>query len=269
MSNSLDWGRVSDDYARYRDVYPPEFYNMIWEAGICVEGQCVLDLGTGTGVLPRMLYTRGARIIGCDISEGQIEAARRLAAGLPVASIPPEVSSGGGVAFICAPAEELEFPDAAFDAVTACQCINYFDLDVLLPRIRRFLKPQGTFAVLSMSWRANTDEVTAMTDSLIREHNPSWLGSGINHVDGSLPDWAERHGFGIREFREKTPSIVFTRESWNGRILASRGVGASLTPEAAEHFSTEHMLKLEELVPPEFAIAHSAAMLVLEKLKTY
>ena len=76
----FDWGRASDDYAKYRDIYPNIFYEKILEMGLCVKGQKVLDIGTGTGVLPRNLYKYGAEFVGTDISENQIGQARRLSA---------------------------------------------------------------------------------------------------------------------------------------------------------------------------------------------
>ena len=57
---AFDWGRTSGDYAKYRDIYPDMFYKKIVDRGLCVEGQEVLDLGTGTGVLPRNMYRYGA-----------------------------------------------------------------------------------------------------------------------------------------------------------------------------------------------------------------
>ena len=68
----FDWGKVSADYAKYRDIYPPEFYQKILSLHLCQEGQKVLDLGTGTGVLPRNMYKYGAKWTGIDISPEQI-----------------------------------------------------------------------------------------------------------------------------------------------------------------------------------------------------
>jgi len=72
---AFDWGKTSGDYAIYRDLYPEEFYQKIVNLGLCVRGQSVLDLGTGTGVLPRNLYRFGASFVGTDISANQIAAA--------------------------------------------------------------------------------------------------------------------------------------------------------------------------------------------------
>lgn len=72
----FDWGLASEDYAKYRDIYPDEFYKRIVDSGCCKDGQNVLDLGTGTGVLPRNMAKYGAKWIGTDISENQINYAK-------------------------------------------------------------------------------------------------------------------------------------------------------------------------------------------------
>ena len=42
---AFDWGNTSKDYAKYRDIYPKEFYQRIWDLGLCKDGQKVLDMG--------------------------------------------------------------------------------------------------------------------------------------------------------------------------------------------------------------------------------
>ena len=53
-------------------IYPDEFYQKIIDRDLCVSGQNVLDLGTGTGVLPRNMYHYGAKWTGTDSSPEQI-----------------------------------------------------------------------------------------------------------------------------------------------------------------------------------------------------
>ena len=96
---AFDWGRTSEYYAKYRDIYPEEFYRKAADRGLCIKGQKVLDLGTGTGVLPRNMYKYGAEWIGTDISPEQIEQAERLAR-----------EAGMDIGFKTVSAENLDFP---------------------------------------------------------------------------------------------------------------------------------------------------------------
>ena len=68
----FDFGNTSEDYALYRDIYPVSMYNKLIEFGIGKKNQKILDLGSGTAVLPVNLYHTGAKFISTDISENQI-----------------------------------------------------------------------------------------------------------------------------------------------------------------------------------------------------
>ena len=60
-------------------------------------------------------------------------------------------------------------------------------------------------------------------------------------------------------------NVKFTRESWNGRMKACRGVGASLTSEEIQSWEKEHLELLEKIAPEEFEILHYAAIAELKK----
>lgn len=65
------------------------------------------------------------------------------------------------------------------------------------------------------------------------------------------------------EKRQRT--TPFTIDSWNGRIKACRGVGASLDEDQVAAFEKEHLAMLSELVEEEpFEIPHFATVLVLK-----
>lgn len=110
---AFDWGRTSTDYAKFRDIYPQEFYDKIISRELCKNGQSVLDVGTGTGVLPRNMYRYGAKWTGTDISVNQIEQARIL-------------SKGMDIDYYALPTENIDFPDNSFNVITACQCFGIF-----------------------------------------------------------------------------------------------------------------------------------------------
>jgi ubiquinone/menaquinone biosynthesis C-methylase UbiE len=76
----------------------------------------VLDLGTGTGLVARLVAARfpDAAVIGVDISERMIEQARRR-------------TDAPGVSYQVADAEHLPFEEGAFDLVTLGNMIPFFD----------------------------------------------------------------------------------------------------------------------------------------------
>lgn len=53
---AFDWGRTSADYARCRDICPPEFFRLLLDAACAPKDGACLDIDTGTGVLPRSIH---------------------------------------------------------------------------------------------------------------------------------------------------------------------------------------------------------------------
>lgn len=247
----FDWGKTSEDYAKFRDIYPNEFYERIAARGLCVDGQRVLDIGTGTGVLPRNMRRFDAKWTGADISENQIAQARRL-------------SEGMGIDYYALPAEELDFPDGTFDVITACQCFRYFDHEILMPKIRRMLKHGGRLLILYMAWLPFEDKIAGASEQLVLKYNPEWSGDSETVHPIKIPECYFRD-FELAFSEEYILPVHFTRESWNGRMKACRGVGASLPEDRIADWEAEHLALLEKIAPQEFDIRHYAAMAELKK----
>lgn len=250
---AFDWSNASASYAKYRDIYPPRFYQYLLDRGLCTGGQRVLDIGTGTGVLPRNLYPHGASFVGADVSEGQIAQAKRLAG-----------VAGMDIAFLCAGAEELEFSPGSFDTVTACQCFTYFDHERLAPRLSRFLREGGRFAVLYMAWLPFEDEIAHRSEQLVLKYNPAWTGGGEVRRPIQIPE-AYAPYFEVERQDLFDLAVPFTREGWNGRMRSCRGIDASLPEEEAARFEAEHLRMLRETAPEQFEVLHYAAAAILRK----
>lgn len=59
--------------------------------------------------------------------------------------------------------------------------------------------------------------------------------------------------------------VPFDRESWNGRMRACRGIGASLPEADVLRFEQEHRALLERIAPESFEVLHYAAVAILRK----
>lgn len=246
--NVFDWGKTSNDYAKYRDIYPREFYESILNRGLCKDGQYILDIGTGTGVIPRNMYQYGAKWIGTDISENQIEQAKMMAEQLNM-----------DIEFYMCAAEDLEYPDDTFDVITACQCIWYPNHKILAPKLSNILKQGGKFLILYMAWLPFEDVIAGKSEDIILKYNPEWTGAGETRKPMWVPDEYLAY-FDITHREEYDVMVPFTRESWHGRMRACRGVGASLSEEDLLKWDKEHMTMLEQSAPKQFEVLHFVSL---------
>jgi len=103
-----------------------------WHLKTKISQKRVLDIGTGTGVLPRNMYKYGAKWTGTDISPEQIEQTKILAD-----------DSKLKIDFQAVPTEQIEFEKENFDVITACQCFWYFDHEKVMPELAGLLKSDG------------------------------------------------------------------------------------------------------------------------------
>ncbi len=250
---AFDWGRASDEYAKYRDIYPREFYKKIVDRGLCIEGQNILDIGTGTGVLPRNMYCYGGKWSGTDISEEQIRQARMLSVGMDINYYPIAT-------------EDIDFPSESFDVITACQCFWYFKHEQVMPNLYRMLKHDGKLLILYMAWLPFDDVIAGESEKLVLKYSPYWSGAGETIHPIAIPE-CYKEKFEIVYHEEYPLKVHFTRELWNGRMKACRGVGASLSKEELASWEQEHRKLLSQIAPDEFDVLHYAAVVELKTQK--
>jgi 2-polyprenyl-3-methyl-5-hydroxy-6-metoxy-1,4-benzoquinol methylase len=251
----LHWDVTSQDYLKHRPGYPERFFAVLKQLGIGLPGQDILDLGTGTGALSVPFACQGASVTGADLSEGQILAAREAAS-----------RAGVRIAFKVAPAEKTKLPAHSFDVVSASMCWGYFDLSKMLVEVPRLLRPNGRLLISSLIWTKKKSGIAAATDKLIAKHNPAAAGAARAADAEVVPAWAKGY-FELKSYHDFTTDLLFTRESWRGRIRACKWIGAALPPERTLAFDREHEALLDRIAPPEFPIEHRIRLQAFAPLK--
>ncbi len=241
---SIDWSKTSSDYRAHRPGPPPSFYERLRALGVGLNGQHILDLGTGTGLLARQFARQGCIAFGTDIADNQIAEATQLA-----------VNEGLDADFQVASSEKQPYPDHSFDCITAMQCWLYFPREATIAEVKRLLKPNGVLMTSHFSWLPRVSEIAAASEALVLKFNPQWGGkdyAGQVPLDGYKmnADFVSKAMFWYDE------EIPFTRESWRGRMRACRGTGATLAPDELALFDAEHEALIEKIAPPEFTIPH-------------
>jgi SAM-dependent methyltransferase len=164
-------GRFTDRaraYASTRPMHPPEAVTYVL-AGLGDAARLhVADLGSGTGLSARAFAASAARVSAIEPN-----AAMRAAAGAH-----PRIAS------IDASAEATTLVDNSVDVVTACTAWHWFDHALVLPEIRRILKPRGRLAVLEI----NFDETDGFTKAW---RTVFWqFGKRVPQMPGNLIDHA-------------------------------------------------------------------------------
>ncbi len=257
MKSSLvaDFGRTSEDYAKYRPGFPDSFFERIAAHGVGAAGQRILDLGTGTGTLARGFARQGADVVGLDVSANQMAASAQL-----------DREAEVRVEYVVSRAEATGLAASSFDVVIAGQCWHWFDGAAVVGEATRLLRPEGRLVICSFDWIPLPGNVVEATEQLIVRHNPAWRmfgGSGI------YPNWAVDAGFG--GFREievfgYDHSQLMSHEAWRGRIRASAGVGASLSPDGVARFDAELSEVLRTRFPAEpLTVPHRVFAMVAKR----
>ncbi|MDX1581506.1 MAG: SAM-dependent methyltransferase, partial [Alphaproteobacteria bacterium] len=86
---------------------------------------------------------------------------------------------------------------------------------------------------------------------LIRKHNPDWhMHGGTGLHPNELADMALAGFTGLETFSYDV-EVPYSHEAWRGRIRASAGIAATLSPKQVEAFDKDHQHLLEQNFPQD------------------
>ena len=173
-----------------------------------VAGKDILEFGCGAAQWSISLALLGARPVGLDLSERQLEHARRLM-----------VEAGVDFPLIHASAEAVPLPDASFDIVFCDHgAMTFSDPYRSVPEAARLLRPGGLFAfshgstIETLCWPIGAQ---AAGDRLVRDY----FGLHVLEDDGEMVfnlgygDWIRlfrANGFVVEDLIEPRPTADAT-----------------------------------------------------------
>lgn len=248
------FGRVSATY----DQIGPQFFSYFGRklaefAGI-EAGMHILDIASGRGAVAfaaaEQVGSAGS-VSATDISQGMI------------ASLEAEIGKHGvgNLTVRLMDAENLDFPDAAFNAVTCGFGIFFFpDSMRAAAEFRRVLKPGGVVAISTWQW---DDERWAWLDELNRKYSPApetmaqpssnLTPPGFDKADG-LHTFFMDAGFTDIVVEADTAEFFYrdAEEWWAVQwSLGARMFLEQLSPEALDAMQQEAFRRLAEMTTPE------------------
>lgn len=254
----IDFGLRSRDYAAERPGFPDSFYERLERMRPLV-GARVLDLGTGPGIMALPLAERGAHVIGTDISENQILAARERAVAAGLAD---------RCTFQVSRAEESPFPNASFDVITSGQSWHWFDHHKAIAECTRLLAPGGLLVIAHYSYLPQHSALVRETEALVLQHNAAWKLGGFNGLLPWLVDGIATDALKLCEQFVYDHDRSMTHEGWRARMRTCNGVGSGGMDEATvQRFDRELAELLAAKYPEPLAVPHRVHCVVAQKIR--
>jgi ubiquinone/menaquinone biosynthesis C-methylase UbiE len=119
-------------------------------------GDLVLDLATGTGVIPRRLAAAvgaGGCVVGLDLTVAMLARGRQHS----------KAAGRNSIGLVCGSAMQLPFTEGLFDGVVCALGTHHMDVPCMLAEARRVLKDGGRLLVADVGassfWRSSTGGV--------------------------------------------------------------------------------------------------------------
>ncbi len=162
----------ADDYHRYRSGYPMAVIDLMRDGCGIRRGASVADMGSGTGILTKMLLDAGFDVTAVEPNE-----AMRLVAEQDLSRFPRFHS-------VAAAAEHTGLNGASFDAITVAEAFHWFVPGAAHQEFQRLLRPDGWVFIIGNHRQKDASPFARDYEELFRTFGESHVA--VEHRDQAL-----------------------------------------------------------------------------------
>lgn len=205
-----------ENYVRHRPSYPSELLQALSHKTGLADDAVVADIGSGTGILTRLLLEQNLNVLGIEPNTNMRAAAEALLSGYP------------GFTSIDAPAERTGLEDNSVDLITAAQAFHWFNNTETKTEFERILKPGGKLALI-WNRRDVKQPFQQAYDAVLKIYAPEY--GVVNHMNLTETDLAGFFSRGQMEVSHFDYSQQLTFADLLGRLKSSSYCPAESSPQ--------------------------------------
>jgi len=213
-----------ENYIKYRPSYPAEVIQVLIKECGMTEKSIIADIGSGTGILSKLLLEQRSTVYGIEPNQAMRNAAEKY-----LKEYPNFISINGA-------AEATRLKDCSVNIITAATAFHWFNAEKSRVEFKRILKTSGW---LMLVWNVRDTESKIMRDyeNLILRYGKDYRNSKAKEFDTTATE-----NF-FKPYKMKTASFKNMQQfDWEG--LKGRQLSAS---HSLREGDTEYDDMLKEL----------------------
>lgn len=194
---------VGEIYAKFRPTYPASLIQYCCTDIGLNSNSVIADIGSGTGILTRLLLNIGAKVYAVEPNEDM----RKIA----------EIDNQNNTNFISinSTAENTTLMEHTIDCITAAQSFHWFNRAYFKKECQRILKPNGK-VILIWNRRDETSELVRDIDAINQKYCPQFSGYSCGMRGAKTEDEYQDFFSGKYETRIFPNNILFDKERFIG-----------------------------------------------------
>ncbi|WP_338586845.1 class I SAM-dependent methyltransferase [Paenibacillus sp. Y5S-9] len=207
MNNKERFTSRVDSYLKYRPSYPKEAIDYLYDIVGLRANSTISDIGSGTGIISKLLLERGSYVVAVEPNQAMREAAEQM-----LESDPQFQSIAGS-------AESTGLPDQSVDFIVCAQAFHWFDRSAAQIEFRRILRPGGRVILI---WNSRLTDGTPFREEynqLLHTYGTDY--EKVNHKNISQTMLLSFFKEGSMHEMRFRMSQKFDFEGLKGRLLSS------------------------------------------------